>query len=379
MRYLLVVLGSLSIVACTISTVAAETLVYIGTYTRGASQGIYLTQLDEQNGSLKPPKLVAELPNPSFVAIHPTRPLLYAVSEVNGDDAKTPGVFAFAIQSDGSLLKLNERSTQGAASCHLSVDPTGRCVGVANYTGGNCITFPIAPDGSLGPAATMVQHEGGSGVNARRQNAPHAHAFNFNADGTQAFVNDLGKDQVLIYDVQPKTAELKPAKQPYLALVDGGGPRHLCFSPDYRLAVANLEMTSQVALLRYDSTRRSLETVMLRSTLPDAASGKNNSTAECLIHPNGRFVYVSNRGHNSIAAFQLDHDPPQLKSLGNTPTGGEIPRGFGIDPSGRFLVVGNQRSGNVVAFAIDQESGKLSPTGSTIEVDSAVNVRFFER
>ncbi|MEM1070208.1 MAG: lactonase family protein [Planctomycetota bacterium] len=358
-------------------TAHAETLVYLGTYTRGSSQGIYVSRLDTTTGALSTPILAAKAENPSFVALHPDRPLLYAVSEVSGND--TIGVMAFQIKADGTLKKLNERSTGGGAACHVSVDPTGRCVGVANYTGGSCVTFPISEDGSLGEDSTFIQHTGGSGANPRRQNEPHAHAFNFNSDGTQAFVNDLGKDQILIYDVDPQTAKMKPAKQPFLALPAGGGPRHFCFDPSFKLAAANLEMTSQVVLLAYNSKQGSIETISMRESLPKGENKKGNSTAECLVHPNGQYVYVSNRGHNSIAAFRLDVDKRTLTPIGNTSSEGAIPRGFGIDPSGQFLVVGNQNSGNVVSFKIDEATGKLQSTGHSIQVDSAVNVRFLNR
>lgn len=355
----------------------AETLVYLGTYTRGSSEGIYVAKMDPASGKLSEPILAAKAENPSFVAIHPSRPLLYAVSEVSGDGPSTMGVMAFVIQADGKLKQLNGRSTAGGAACHVSVDPTGRYVGVANYSGGSCVTYPIAADGSLGEPASFVQHEGGSGVNPRRQVSPHAHAFNFNADGSQAFVNDLGKDQILMYQVDRASGKLAPSAQPFLELMPGGGPRHFCFAPDHRFAVANLEMTSQVALLVYDSERGELKLESTISSLPESATTKNNSTAECLFHPNGHFVYVSNRGHNSIAAFRFNVSSQRLEALGNTSTEGEIPRGFGIDPSGQFLIVGNQRSGNVVSFKIDSNAGTLKATGHSIAVDSPVNVRFY--
>jgi 6-phosphogluconolactonase len=364
---------------CGVSSVFAETLVYVGTYTRGSSEGIYVSRFNPETGELSEPVLAAEAENPSFVALHPTRPLLYAVSEVSSDGPDSVGIMAFAINDDGTLRKLNERPSGGGAACHVAVDPTGQCVGVANYSGGSCALFPILDDGSLGAVGSLMQHVGGSGANPNRQNSPHAHAINFNADGTQAFVNDLGKDQVLIYDVNPKTAKMKPSKQPFLQLPAGGGPRHFCFEPSHQVAVANLEMTSRVAVLDYDGEKGSLRSVVIRDTIPEADREMNNSTAECLVHPSGRYVYVSNRGHNSIAAFRLDVSSQKLVYLGNTSTEGKIPRGFGIDPTGQYLVVGNQNSGNVVTLKIDAATGKLSPTGHSVLVDGAVNVRFYDR
>jgi 6-phosphogluconolactonase len=357
---------------------SAKTWVYVGTYTKGnsTSEGIYVSVLDESTGALSEPVLAARVVNPSFVALHPSKPLLYAVSEVSTGSPDSIGLFAYSIGDDGILHELNARSTGGSAACHLAVDPTGRCVGVANYGGGSCASFPIRSDGSLGERGSFHQHTGGSGANPKRQNAPHAHSLNFNRDGTQAFVADLGKDQILMFDVDAAAGTMKPSKQPFVKLPLGGGPRHFCFHPTFKYAFSNLEMTSQVALLKYDQDAGTLSLGPVLDTIPESARQSGNSTAECLVHPSGRFVYVSNRGHNSIAAFSFDSAAGKLIPLGNTSTEGEVPRGFGIDPSGKFLIAGNQRSGNVATLRIDPDTGKLTPTGHEIEVDAAVNVRF---
>jgi 6-phosphogluconolactonase len=357
---------------------SAKTLVYIGTYTKGnsTSEGIYVSVLDESTGALSEPVLAAPAINPSFVAIHPTKPLLYAVSEVSSGGQDAVGVIAYSIGDDGALTMLNQRSTGGSAACHLSVDPTGQCVAVANYGGGSCASFPIRADGSLGQLGSFHQHVGGSGVNPRRQNEPHAHSINFNRDGTQAFVADLGKDQIMLFDVDAKAGTMDPSKQPFVKLPPGGGPRHFCFHPGYRFAFSNLELTSKVALLNYDSTKQTLTLGPVLDTVPESDRKAGNSTAECLVHPGGKFVYVSNRGHNSIAGFSFDSTTGDLSPLGNTSTQGEIPRGFGIDPSGRYLIAGNQKTGNVVTLWIDLDTGKLTPTGHEVKIDAAVNVRF---
>ncbi len=356
---------------------SSHTTAYVGTYTQGdsSSRGVYAISLGD-SGLEGQPALVAELKNASFVAMHPDRPLIYVVSEVGADGPDTIGIVAYSISSEGKLTKLNQRSTQGGAACHVTVDPTGRCVGVANYTGGSCILFPILEDGSLGKAGSFIQHVGHSGVNAGRQEAPHAHSINFNQDGTQAFVADLGKDQILLYDVEPTTGTMKPSKQAFLQLPPGGGPRHFSFHPNFELAFSNLELTSQVALLNYDREQRTLTLGEVLDTIPGSAKGKGNSTAECLVHPSGKFLYVSNRGHNSIAAFAIDSASKTFRFLGNTPSGGEIPRGFGIAKNGKWLVLGNQKTGNVVAFSVDQKTGKLTPVGPKLQLDAAVNVRF---
>lgn len=374
-------LGWFCLAAISPAVALAETLVYIGTYTENdsSSEGIYVCKLDDASGVLSDPVLAAAVVNPSFVAIHPSRPLLYAVSEVFSDDPSVMGVMAFAIDERGGLRKLNERPSGGSAACHIAVDPTGQCVGVANYGGGSCASFPIQADGSLGELGSFHQHVGGSSVNPNRQREPHAHSINFNGDGTQAFVADLGKDQILMYDVDASRGKLTPSAQPFVALPPGGGPRHFCFDPIFKTAFSNLEMTSKVVKLDYDAQQRTLAAGPVLDAIPAAASSNGNSTAECLVHPSGKFVYVSNRGHNSIAGFSFDAASGEFTSIGNTSTQGEIPRGFGIDPSGRYLIAGNQRTGNVVTFRIDSESGKLTPTGNAIEVDAAVNVRFLVR
>ncbi|QDV42642.1 6-phosphogluconolactonase [Stieleria neptunia] len=359
---------------------SAETLVYFGTYTRGnaASEGIYVATLDEATGALSQPRLAAKADNPSFVAIAPGGKTLYAVSETPWTDDDSVGIVAYSIGDDGTLKQLNQRSTRGGAACHVAVHPSGKSLGVANYSGGSCASFPINDDGSLGEIASFHQHVGSS-VNPRRQQEAHAHSINYNADGTQAFVADLGMDQIVIYDVDSESGKLAPSQQRSLKMPAGGGPRHFCFTPAGKIALANLELTSDVALLRYDDAARSLSMLEVASTLPGGQAVPGNSTAECLVHPNGRTAYVSNRGHNSIAVFRIDASNADIQWIENEPTQGEIPRGFGIDPSGKFVVVANQNSDNVVSLQIDPETGSLSPTGSEITVGTPVNVRFLKR
>jgi 6-phosphogluconolactonase len=355
-------------------------LVYFGTYTLGksSSEGIYVSVLNVDSGALSTPKLAATAVNPSFVAIHPDGRTLYAVSETTADGDDPVGVTAYCVGDHGMLGKINERSSGGGGACHVAVDPTGQCLGVANYGGGSCASFSINDDGSLGPLASFHQHVGNS-VNPKRQNEPHAHSINFNADGTQAFVADLGIDQILIYDVDPKTAKLTASKQPSLKMPAGSGPRHFCFAPGGNVALSNLELTSEVALLRYDRSEKTLSLKEVSSTLPTDVTITNNSTAECLVHPNGRYGYVSNRGHNSIAVFRIDETNSGIQWVENESTCGEIPRGFGISPGGKFIVVANQKSGNITTLRIDPQSGSLSPTGNEVQLDSPVNVRFAVR
>lgn len=370
------------VLAISLSQLSAETLVYLGTYTKGnsTSEGIYLSRLNDQTGALSAPELVAELENPSFVAISPDKQFLYAVSEVSSGDEKTMGVFAYRIEDGGKLAALNARSTGGGAACHLMVHPSGKLLAVANYTGGSTASFPIADDGSLGERASLIKHQGSS-VNARRQEAPHAHSVNFSPDGNQVLVADLGADKLFIFDVNIQSAQLTPAKTADFPMPAGGGPRHLCFAPEgnedgTHLVASNLELTSEVTLLNYAPKSGQLTMLKKRSTLPEGQSVPGNSTAECLFHPSGRFVYVSNRGHHSIAVFRVIHDRNTLRLTQNLSTSGETPRGFGITPDGRFLVAGNQNSGNVVSMQINPKNGKLTPVEGEINVGAPVNVRF---
>jgi 6-phosphogluconolactonase len=352
-------------------TNAADPLVYVGTYTRNTSQGIYAFRLNEAGGRLTPLGLAAEATNPSFVAIHPSGKFLYAVSEVGGSG----GLTAFRIDRDsGKLEKLNAIQTKGAGPCHVAVDRTGKMAVVAHYGSGSVAAAPIKPDGSLGEVAGFVQHTGSS-VDKKRQSGPHAHSVNFSPDNRFVIAADLGLDRLLVYAVDPATAGLKPHDPPYATVPAGGGPRHFNFHPNGRFAYAINEMASTVTAFRWDAKAGVLHPGETVSTLPKDFGG-NNSTAEILVHPNGRFVYGSNRGHDSIGIFKISGPTGALSLTGNTLTQGKTPRNFGIDPTGRYLIAANQDSGTLVVFRIDASTGGLTPTGQVEEVGAPVCVRF---
>ena len=359
---------------------AAETnpFVYFGTYTKeGGSKGIYRSTLDLATGNLSEPELAAEIESPSFVALHPTRPVLYAVIENGAAPAETNALNAFAIDpKSGALRHLNAQSTGGAAACHVSLDPSGNVVLAANYTGGNITSALVKEDGSLSAPASFIQHVGSS-VIPGRQAAPHAHSINVSPDGRWALVADLGLDQILVYKLDAKTAILTPNDPPFTKTGGGTGPRHLSFHPSGKFAFSNNEITSSVTAYAFDSQSGTLAPIETESTLPADYKKKGNSTAECLVHPSGKFLYVSNRGHNSIAVFAIEPDSGKLTPVEIEPTGGEIPRGFGIDPTGTYLVAANQQSDDIHVFRIDPKSGALDPTGNSISVSSPVNVRFY--
>ncbi len=351
----------------------AETWAYIGTYTKGASEGIYRSSLDLETGMLSAPVLAAKITSPSFVAIHPSGHYLYAVSEAG----KEGSVSSFLIEEDGSLTLINQQPSGGTSPCHLSVDSDGRCLLVANY-GGSCASFPLLADGSIGEAGSVIQHEGSS-VDPKRQAGPHAHSINVDAANQRAFAADLGLDKILIYELDRDKGTLSVNDPAFLKTPPGSGPRHFSFHPGGKFAYANLEMSLEVATMSYDSETGALSLLETLSTVEEGTPSAGNSTAETLVHPSGKFVYVSNRGPNSIAAFAIDSETGKLTLIEREPTLGKTPRGFGIDPSGQFIVVGNQNSDNVIVLRIDPSTGKLEPTGSEITVGNPVNVRFLTR
>lgn len=358
-------------------TAPASYRVYLGTYTGGDSEGIYLSELDMATGKLSAPQLAAESVNPSFLAIHPTKPLIYAVGEISDfQGKKSGGVSAFAVDPKTGKLKLiNQQPSIGAGPCHLTVDATGRNVLVANYGGGSVACLPINEDGSLREASSFIQHKGSS-VNPQRQEGPHAHSINVDAANRIAVAADLGLDKVLIYRLDAADGKLTPNDPPSVSVPAGGGPRHFAWHPNGKFAYTNNEITSSVTTFSYDAETGELKPLQTISTLPDGYDGSNNSTAETRVHPSGRFVYVSNRGHNSIAIFTVDPSTGKLTPTGHESTRGEIPRNFNLDPTGTYLLAANQDTNNVVVFRINPKTGGLTPTGSEINVSSPVCVRF---
>jgi 6-phosphogluconolactonase len=353
---------------------------YIGTYTGQGSKGIYLGEFDLKSGELKLMGLAAELDNPTFLAIHPSGKFLYAAGEIGNFNGKKAGaVSAFAIEpKSGKLTLLNQQSSEGSGPCHVTVDKTGKCVMVANYGGGSVASFPVGADGKLGEAASAIQHEGSS-VNKGRQEAPHAHSINPGPDNRFAFAADLGLDKILIYKLDPATAKMTPHDPPFAATPPGGGPRHFAFHPTGKFAYVCNEMTSGVTAFSYDAEKGALTQLQTLSTLPEDYNKPGNSTAEIQVHPSGKFVYVSNRGHDSLAIFAIDEKTGKLTAVGHQPIGGKTPRNFCIDPTGQYIIACGQSSASVHVHKIDQETGKLTDTGSKIEVSNPVCVKFLKQ
>ena len=350
---------------------AGESLVYFGTFTGAKSRGIYLSRFDSATGTLTAPELAAEIENPTFLAVAPGGRFLYAVSEVNKIGGKDTGaVAAYAVDvKTGRLTPLNRQNSGGPGPCHISVDATGKCLLVANYAGGSIAALPIHADGSLGGAATFIQHTGSS-VNTNRQAGPHAHSIYPSPDNRFVLNCDLGLDRVFAYGLDAGAAKLTDYTMG-VNVAPGSGPRHLVFSADGKFVYVINEMGGTITVFSYAATNAAMNEVQMISSLPRDFSGQNTS-AEIALHPSGKFLYASNRGHDSIALFSVDQKTGRLTFVEHESTMGRTPRHFAVDPTGRWLMVENQASDSVVMFAIDQDTGKLKPTGRTITVGAPV-------
>ena len=349
-------------------------IAYVGTYTGPNSRGIYAFRFDASTGELRSLGLMAESTNPSFLAVDPKGRFLYAANEIsNYESQKSGGISALATdRQTGKLVFLNEVPSRGQGPCYVTLDKTGRYVLVANYDGGSVAVFPVGPDGRLGAASAFVQHTG-HGVNPQRQEGPHAHAIELSPDNRFAIAADLGLDELLIYRLDPSRGTLTPNNPPFATVEPGAGPRHLAFLPDGKFLYVINEMQSSITAFSYDAgALRNLGTV---STLPKEFKG-NNDAAEIAAHPTGKFLYGSNRGHDSIAVFSIDPAAGTLTPVEYASTRGKTPRNFAIDPTGSYLLVANQDSNSVVGFRIDAKTGRLTPTGQVLEFPSPVCIAF---
>jgi 6-phosphogluconolactonase len=354
--------------------------VYVGTYTDGdRGRGIYLMELDVLAGKLDAPRLAAASPDPSFLAIHPNREFLYAVNESGEIQGRRDGgVSAFAIdQGKGTLELLNQQLSAGSGPCHLVVDRQGQNVLVANYGSGSVGCLPIERDGRLRPATTKIQHRG-QGADPGRQSGPHAHSINLDAAARYAVAADLGLDKVFIYDFDPAQGRLSPHRPPFAEVAPASGPRHFAFHPEGRFGYVINEMANTVTAFAYDPDNGALVEIQTISTLPAGFRGRSH-TAEVRVHPTGKFLYGSNRGHDSIAIFAIDPTTGKLTSAGFEPTQGRNPRNFAIDPTGALLLAENQGSNTIVVFRIDPQSGALKPTGQTVKIAKPVCIKMIPR
>ncbi len=352
----------------------SDYLVYIGTYSSGDDDGIHVYRLDMATGALAHQSSIGGIDNPSFLDIAPNRRFLYAIGEVSAVGDRPGGaVAAFAIdQQSGALTHINTESTVGTGPCHISIDRAGQYALVANYGGGSVAILPIREDGSLGAATDFVQHEGSS-VNPGRQEGPHAHSIMVSPNNKHALAPDLGIDKVLIYAIDHDEGTL--VAQTPAEIAPGSGPRHLAFHPDSQRAYVINELSNTITAFDYDADAGTLATTQTISTLPEGYAEVSH-TADIHVHPTGRFLYGSNRGHDSIAVYAIAQDTGQLALVEIVPTGGANPRNFGLDPTGTYLIVGNHSTDDIFTFKIDQDTGKLTPTGHKAEVPSPVCHKF---
>jgi 6-phosphogluconolactonase len=351
---------------------SSESLVYFGTYTTGKSKGIYVSRFDSTTGKLTEPELVAEIENPTFLTVAPGEHFLYAVREVDKiGDQSTGAVKGYAVDaSTGKLTALNEQNSGGAGPCHISVDATGKTLLVANYGGGSIAALPIHADGSLGEATSFIQHTGSS-VNTNRQTAPHAHSIYPSPDNRFALNCDLGLDKVFTYRLDPTAAKLTDANPPFATVAPGSGPRHLVFSGDGKFVYVINEMGGTITVFTYDAATAAMTEVQNISSLPKDFTTLNTS-GEIVLDPSGKFLYASNRGHDSIALFSVDKETGKLTFVERQSVLGKKPRHFTLDPSGRWLIAENQDSDSIVVFSVDADTGKLKPTGQVLSLGSPV-------
>jgi 6-phosphogluconolactonase len=357
----LAILQSTSLPGTLLAQAPEKYRVYLGTYTGKLSKGIYLCELDLKDGKLSEPQVAAETKSPSFLAIHPNKMFLYACNE---NDA---AISAFAIDAKtGNLTFLNSQPSQGGAPCHLVVDPSGKNVLAANYSGGSCICIPIEADGKLAKASSFHQHQG------KKKNG---HSIHLDKANQFALCADLGLDKVLIYAFDAAKGSLTPHGA--FETPKGAGPRHFAWHPSHPFAYINGESDLTVIACAYDANKGTLSQKQVLSTLPQDVKRKGGSTAEVVVHPSGKFVYVSNRDpYNSIAIFSVDANSGLLKAVGHESRDIKTPRNFAIEPTGKYMLVANQSGNDVLVFRINQETGELTPTGSRISVGAPVCVRF---
>ena len=367
-----------STLICAADTPSGKQRVYFGTYTGKLSKGIYRSELDLATGKLSPPVLAGEVANPSFLAIAPNQKFLYAVGELNDVNGKKGGaVNAFAIdEATGDLKLLNQQSSVGGGPCHISVDRSGKTALVANYGGGSTAVLPIHADGKLGEASSFVQHKGHDPVKDKPL-TPHAHSINVDAGNRFAFVADLGLDKVLVYKLDPDKGTITANDPPAASVEKGSGPRHFAFHPSGKYAYVINESLLTVTAFQYDADKGVLTSQQTISTLPEGITDrKGMSTAEVQVHPSGKFLYGSNRGHHSIAIFSIDTATGKLTAVGHQGQGIKTPRNFGIDPTGHYLLAANQDTDSVIVFRINQATGQLEPTDVTVTVGTPVCVKF---
>ena len=359
---------------------AAKYWVFIGTGTsKAGSKGIYRCEFDSATGKLGEPVLAAEVASPTFLAIHPSKKYLYCVGEVSSfGGKKAGGVHAFSLDAkSGELKKLNDSDSGGPGPCHIICDHAGECLLVANYSGGSVKCLKLNADGSIGTESTFIQHTGKS-VNPGNQEGPHAHSSNVSPDNRFAIVADLGIDKLMIYKLDAKAAKLTANDPPSFDMPPGTGPRHFAWHPNGQWAYCNGEINATVTALKYDAKAGTFTKINSVSTLPSdvpADIRKANSTAEVVVHPNGTILFVSNRGHDSLAVFEI-HKSGELSAAGHITGDIAVPRNFNIDPSGHWILIANQQGNSVILVGWDPEKNVSIPSTTKIGVSRPMCIKF---
>jgi 6-phosphogluconolactonase len=349
--------------------------VWVGTGRGPLSKGIYHTRLNTQSGKLSESKLVAECEGPGFLAMHPNKTRLYTVCDLD----KKPVVAAYAIESNqgqSTLKLLNSVEIGDGGAAHVSVDPTGKTLLTAQYGNGSVGVFALNADGSIRERTQLVKHSGGSKVDAKRQDAPHAHWTGFSPDNRFAFVPDLGLDKVMIYRLDAAASKIE--SNGFGQLPPGSGPRHMKFDNKGKYVFVLNELTLTITVFRYDSQAGTMSAIETVETVPAKEKAREQaiSASEIRVHPNGKFVYSANRGHDTITSFAFDETSGHLTLIERTPIRGATPRNFNIDPSGQWLLAAGQDSNTLASFAINQQTGELTYNRSVINTPAPICVLF---
>ena len=350
-------------------------IIYVGTYSERGSQGIYVLEFDRSSGDLNIIQTISNKRSPNFLSVHPQGKYLFSVNSQGLDQMPDWGsVTSWAIdQNSGKLSIINEQPTYGKGPCHISVYPGGKWIFISNYSDGIVSILPVTQDGKIGASSQRMQLVGSS-VDPKRQKGPHTHSAIPTPDGSYLYVSDLGIDKVMIYKFGNRNGTIVPAKQPWAKVTDGAGPRHFVIHPNNELAFLAEEISSTVNAFRVNPNDGSLTSYYRNTTLPKGYTGPNK-VADIHLNHSGTKLYVSNRGHNSIAIFDVNGENGDIKYVKTVPSGGETPRNFMIEPSGQFAFVANQKSDNLVLFQLD-EQGILIQTDKSINIPAPVCVKY---
>jgi 6-phosphogluconolactonase len=358
---------------------AGEVPVIIGTQTSGPNKGFSVARFDTSTGKLSAAKLLEEAIAPAFFVIHPDKRHLYTCNSVNNFQGQSSGsISAYSLDpATAKLSLLNQIPSGGAGPCYISLDNSGHYAFVANYSAGNVSVFAINSDGSIGPRTAFVQHTGKS-IYPERQTSAHAHFIKADASNRYVFVADLGTDKVFIYKFDQKTGTLSASSPAFMQLTPGAGPRHIAFHPGGRFIYVINELSCTITAFAWDSKKGTANELQTIATLPSDFKGEN-TCAEIKIHPNGKFLYGSNRGHNSIAAFAIENMTGKLTFIEHVPTQGQKPRNFSFDPSLHWMIVTNIDSDNAVVFRINEITGRLTQTGEPVSVPNPYCIQFVQK